>query len=206
MLTNAIRLEAGFPPLSLMCHSGKISQTVRGKTSEWTWLLKSHSSPLLFVVFSAFPPLLFVPSAWTDLGWVGWACLLMKATEDRWCRLFVVGRGPELQRDPWQEKSRLSVIISANQVEYYPCFSIKTSPQSPDIAVWISSSPASIKKVLHLHLSFGQEALSGRSNNIESGPTNTRSKSVGPCCMSSGERGGGGQWCEWAEPLTHLLT
>lgn len=102
------------------------------------------------------PPLLFVPSAWTDLGWVGWVCLLMKATEDRWCRLFVVGLGPELQRDPWQEKSRLSVIISANQVEHYPCFSIKTSPQSPDIAVWINSCPASIKKkkVLPLHLSF----------------------------------------------------
>lgn len=146
------------------------------------------------------PPLLFVPSAWTDLGWVGWVCLLMKATEDRWCRLFVVGLGPELQRDPWQEKSRLSVIISANQVEHYPCFSIKTSPQSPDVAVWINSCPASRKKKRYCTCTFPS-----RSNNIESGPTNTQSKSVGPCCMSSGERGGR-QWCEWAEPLTHLLT
>lgn len=115
------------------------------KSPERTWLLETHSSLLLFVVFPCLLPPLFAPSGWTDLGWVGWVCLLMKAKEDRWCRLFVVGVGPKLQRDLWQEKSRLSVIISISQVEHYLCFSIN-SPLSPDIGVWAKPSPVSMNR------------------------------------------------------------
>lgn len=55
MLTNAMRLEAGSSLLSLIhCITVENLQNSERKTLEWTWLLKSHSFPLLFVVFSAF--------------------------------------------------------------------------------------------------------------------------------------------------------
>lgn len=60
----------------------------------------------------------------------------IRATEDRLCRLFVVGVGPELQRDPWQGKLRLSIIVSVRQVAHYVYSWIITTP---DIRVWINS-------------------------------------------------------------------
>lgn len=135
-----------------------ISRRVRAKTWEWTWLLKSHSSQLLFVVSSAF--LLFslchlhaqIPDE--SLGSVCWwklqriggaACLLLVR-----CQSHI--------EIPDGKKLRLPVIISAKQVQHYPRFSIKTGPCSPDIVFWIKLQSSSHQEAPDLHLSFGQEA------------------------------------------------
>lgn len=144
---------------------------------------------LLFVVFSAF--LLFslchLHGQISDesLGSVCW----WKLQRDRWRRLFVVGPRPELQRDGWREKWRPTVIISAKQVEHYPCFSIKTSPQSPDTVVWIKlkSSFHRKEKVPHLQLSFGQKAKKSKLLSKWANKHPER-RLLASCCRSSGWR------------------